>query len=352
MGEPGVGSTSIDTVALRAFLDAVVPGGVPGDLTVRLLSRGRSNPTFTVTDGVHDWILRRPPFGQVLDTAHDMAREYRVMSALQSTAVPVPQTVVYCGDEAVIGAEFYVMDRLDGITFRNDTESAVLRLDQQAALSESMIRTFVDLHEVEVASVGLEDFGRPSGFLERQVVRWHKQWGAAHLVERPQVDLLLDRLGHSVPETLYPGIVHGDYKLDNLMLDRDQPSRILGVLDWEMSTYGDTLADLGVFVSFYDEIGRPFNPVSAGTTAHPGCLNRAEAIDRYATLRGIDLPNLDWYVVLAYLKIAIILEQIHTRHVRGLTVGEGFDDAGDMVGPLLTHAMEWASRSSVPGLRT
>lgn len=351
MDEPTVGSASVDDVALRTFLDAHVPGGVPAELTVQLLSRGRSNPTFTVTDGEHDWILRRPPFGQVLETAHDMAREYRVMSALQTTAVPVPRTIVYCGDESVIGAEFYIMDRLDGMTFRNDQESAILTLPQQAALSESMLRTFVDLHEVDVASVGLADFGRPSGFLERQVVRWRKQWDAAHLVERPEVDLLLDRLGRSVPETLYPGIIHGDYKLDNLMLDRDEPSRILGVLDWEMSTYGDTLADLGVFVSLYDEVGRPFNPVSAGTTAHPGFLSRAEAIDRYATLRGIDLPTLDWYVVLAYLKVAIIVEQIHTRHVKGLTVGDGFDDAGDMVQPLLTNAMEWASASSIPELR-
>ena len=158
-------------------------------------------------------------------------------------------------------------------------------------------------------------------------------------------------LGASVPETVYPGLIHGDFKVDNVMVDHADRGRLLGVLDWEMSTLGDTLADVGTLLSFWDEEDSPFNPVSAGTTAHQGFPSHDAIRERYAQLRGIELPNLDWYLVLAYVKVAIIMEQIHVRHEAGLTVGEGFDDAGAMVDPLLDKAMKVASVSDVPGLR-
>ncbi|MHB1164131.1 MAG: phosphotransferase family protein [Candidatus Nanopelagicales bacterium] len=341
----------MDTRALLAFMDARIPGGTAGEITVQLVPGGRSNPTYEVTDGVSFWILRRPPYGQVLPTAHDMGREFRVMSALRDTAVPVPRTVALCEDGSVIGAPFYLMQRLDGRTLRNQADTGRLSAPQQFALGQAVVTIAADLHEVDAESVGLAEFGRPEGYLERQVRRWRKQWAGAHTLARPEVDLLLDRLGASVPVTRYPGIVHGDLKIDNLMVDRNDPSRVIGVLDWEMSTLGDTLADLGTIMTFWDEESRPFNPVSAGLTAHPGFPARDAALQMYATTRGIDLPNVDWYVVLAYLKVAIILEQIHTRHLSGLTVGGGFDDAGAMVQPLLDFAMEWASSTSVPALR-
>lgn len=341
----------LNVISLRRFLDRVVSGGVDSDVSAQIVSGGRSNPTFDVSDGSRHWILRRPPFGQVLPTAHDMAREFKVLSALQSTVIPVPRTIAYCSDTDVIGAPFYVMDRIAGVTMRTHADTGVLTTADQSLLGESMVGTLAALHELDVREVGLADFGQPNGFLERQVSRWRKQWAAAHTVERPEVELLLDRLSQSVPIGGPTGLIHGDFKIDNVMVAEDDRSRILGVLDWEMSTLGDTLADVGVFVSFWDEVGRPFNPVSAGTSAHSGFQSRAQIVERYSQIRGIELPSLDWYVVLAYVKIAIILEQIHTRHSRGLTVGDGFDDTGAMVMPLLENAMQWASASDIKELR-
>ncbi len=234
---------------------------------------------------------------------------------------------------------------------RNVAETAVMTVDERERLAEAMVQTLASLHQVDPASVGLANFGRPHGYLERQVRRWRKQWDASHLVPRSRLYHLLDRLGASVPETIYPGVIHGDFKLDNVMVDRTDRGRLLGILDWEMSTLGDTLADVGILLSFWDEEDRSFNPVSAGTTAHQGFPSRDMILERYAQLRGIELPNLDWYLVLAYVKVAIILEQIHARHAAGLTVGEGFDDAGEMVDPLLDKAMEVASASDVQALR-
>lgn len=332
-------------------MDASIPSGTAGRLVVRLVAGGRSNPTYEVSDGVTRWILRRPPYGQVLPTAHDMGREFRVLTALGGTAVPVPRTVALCTDASVIGAPFYLMEMLDGLTLRTQADSARLTSAQQHGLGMSMIGVAASLHEVDAESVGLADFGRPDGYLERQIRRWRKQWAGAHTVERPEVELLLDRLEASLPTTLYPGIVHGDLKIDNLMVDWHDPGRVIGVLDWEMSTLGDTLADVGIMLSFWDEESRPFNPVSAGTTAHAGFPSRDAALDAYALLRGIDLPSIDWYVVFAYLKVGIILEQIHTRHVNGNTVGTGFEVTGAMVQPLLDNAMQWASATSVSALR-
>lgn len=340
-----------EVTSLRDFLDLVIPGGIVGDLNMGLISGGRSNPTFRVSDDTRQWILRRQPFGQVLETAHDMGREYRVITALRDTDVAVPQTLVFCKDPSIIGSPFYVMADLGGITMRNVSETAIMTVDERRRLAEAMVQTLASLHQVDPTSVGLADFGRPDGYLERQVRRWRKQWDGAHLVPRPRLYLLLDRLGASVPKTTYPGVIHGDFKLDNVMVDRTDRGCLLGVLDWEMSTLGDTLADVGILLSFWDEEDRPFNPVSAGTTAHQGFPSRDAILERYARLRGIELPNLDWYLVLAYVKVAIILEQIHARHAAGLTVGEGFDDAGDMVDPLLDKAMEVASASDVQALR-
>ena len=341
---------TVDAGRLAMALVPVV-GETAGPLEVSLISGGRSNPTFTVTDGSSRWILRRQPFGQVLETAHDMSREYRVMSALWGTAIPVPRTIVLVEDPSVIGSPFYVMDDLGGVTLRDNEQTGRLVAEDQHRLGNEMMRILADLHEVDPAAVGLADFGRPDGFLERQVRRWRKQWAGAHTLERPHLDLLLDRLAASVPERTFPGIIHGDFKLDNLMVARDDPGHVLGVLDWEMSTLGDTMADLGLCWTLWDEPGRPFNPVSAGTTAHAGFPTRDQAMEVYARHRSMDLPVLDWYIVLAYVKVAVIVEQIHTRHVNGLTVGAGFDDAGAMTDPLLDSAMEIASATRVPGLR-
>lgn len=339
----------LDPVRVREWLSGVETGAV-GELTATLIAGGRSNPTYTLTDGSRNWILRRPPQGHVLPTAHDMGREYRALSSLKDTAVPVPRTVGLCEDPSVIGASFYVMDKLDGITLRTQNDTAQLTEAQRSGLADSMMTTLAELHSIDPAEVGLQDWGRPDGFLARQLSRWQRQWDASATSERPEVAELHRRLSAALPARSYPGIVHGDFKIDNMMVDRADPTRILGVLDWEMSTLGDTVTDLGILCSFWDHEGEFFNPITAGATALPGFPTRDELVQRYVSARGIDVPDIDWYLVFADFKIAVILEGIHARHAQGHTEGEDFAGVGEMVGPLLGRALERASSSSAPGL--
>lgn len=339
----------LDLVRVRKWLNGVETAAV-GELTARLIAGGRSNPTYSLTDGARHWILRRPPQGHVLPTAHDMGREYRALSSLKATAVPVPRTVGLCEDPSIIGASFYVMDKLDGITLRTPNDTAQLTEAQRGGLADSMMTTLAELHSIDPADVGLSDWGRPDGFLARQLSRWQRQWDASATSERPEVAELHRRLNAALPERSYPGIVHGDFKIDNMMVDRTDPTRILGVLDWEMSTLGDTVTDLGILCSFWDHEGEFFNPITAGATALPGFPTRDELVERYVNARGIDVPDIDWYLVFADFKIAVILEGIHARHAQGHTEGEDFAGVGEMVGPLLGRALERASASSAPGL--
>lgn len=341
----------VDVVGLRAWLEPMVDGGLAGELTTRLIAGGRSNPTYDVTDGHRSWVLRRPPHGHVLPTAHDMSREHRVLAALQGSEVPVPRVLGLCTDEQVIGAPFYVMDRLEGWTLRSREDTARLGEHDRGRLTEALLDTLVALHQIDPAEVGLADWGRPDGYLERQLERWSRQWQASVTSPRPEVEELLKRLAAALPQQHHPGIVHGDFKLDNMMVTCRDPASIVGVLDWEMSTLGDTLTDLGILCSFWDQVGELYNPVTAGATALPGFPSRDEVVARYASLRGIDVADLDWYMAFADVKIAIILEGIHARHLQGHTVGRDFEGIGTMVGPLLSRALEVASASSVPGLR-
>jgi aminoglycoside phosphotransferase (APT) family kinase protein len=343
--------TELDTRRLRAYLASVVPGGIDGELTVRLFAGGRSNPTYEIRDDSRAWVLRRPPFGHVLATAHDMRREHRVLTALTNTDVPVPTPLVLCEDPEVIGAPFYVMARLEGRVLADPEDTAALRPEQRARLSEAVVDVLARLHDVDVREVGLADWGRPAGYLQRQLARWRDQWEASTSSDRPEVDELLTRLARSVPETTFTGVVHGDVKLDNLMVDADDPTRIVGVLDWEMSTHGDVLADLGTLLTFWDRPGEPAHPLTRGATAFEGFPGRDWVVEEYARRRGIEVPEIDWYVVFADVKTAVILEGIRARHHRGQTVGEGFEDIGDMVAPLLERALARASSSAVPALR-
>lgn len=336
----------LDTTKLRRFLDPLLDERIDGELQARLIAGGRSNPTYELSDRSRQWILRRPPHGLVLPTAHDMAREHRILTALRPTPVPVPVTIGLSNDVEIIGAQFYVMEKLDGVTLRTQQDSAGLTLNQRASFSQSMIEALATLHEVDVDSVGLTDWGRPDGFLERQLRRWRRQWESSRTSDRPEVDQVLEVLHRAMPVTRFPGIVHGDYKADNVMVSRTDPSTILGLLDWEMSTLGDTLADVGMMVSFWDQIGEQFNPISVGVTALEGFPSRDQIVEEYAHIRGIDMPEIDWYIVLADFKLAVILEGIHARHLHGHTTGDDFEGIGDMVGPLLNRALDRASTTS------
>ena len=337
----------LDLEALRRWLDCYLDAPAAGALSARLIAGGRSNPTYELTDGERHWVLRRPPHGHVLPTAHDMAREHRVLAALRDTAVPVPRVVGPVGEAEVLGAPFYVMDRLSGTTLRTREDSQALTPEQRRGLATVLVDVLVTLHEVDPAAVGLEDFGRPLGYLERQLDRWRRQWDASATRERPEVDEVLRRLAKHRPATSRTGIVHGDFKLDNVMVAAADPERVIGLLDWEMSTLGDTDADVGILLSFWEGPGEPPHPITAGSTALAGFPTRDELAERYATLRGIELSDLAWYQAFADLKIAVILEGIHARHQQGHTEGEGFDGVGEMIAPLLVRALELAGTLGV-----
>jgi aminoglycoside phosphotransferase (APT) family kinase protein len=323
----------LDVFRLAGWFAATVPGLADGPLRARLIAGGRSNLTYEVTDSRATWIVRRPPLGHVLATAHDMAREFRVMSALRDTEVPVPRTYALCDDEGVLGAPFYVMERVAGRPYRHATELQPLGAERTRAISIGLIDILATLHEVDPAAIGLGDFGRPEGFLARQVRRWRKQLDSSHSRDLPAADELHARLTADVPPETAPGVVHGDYRLDNVLVDdNDRP---VAVIDWEMATIGDPLTDLALLV-VYRRLGTLLGGDQvADASSAPGFLNEDELIERYTARSDRDLSRLGFYLGLASFKLAAILEGIHYRHLRGQTVGSGFERIGDAVIPLL-----------------
>ncbi|MEV0093056.1 phosphotransferase family protein [Streptomyces sp. NPDC050738] len=326
----------IDPETLRGYLDRARPGLVSGPLSARLIEGGRSNLTYVVTDGTGRWVVRRPPLGHVLATAHDMKREFRVISALHPTAVPVPEPVLLCEDDAVIGSPFYVMEFVEGTPYRTAPQLAPLGAERTRGAILELVDTLVDLHAVDPAAVGLADFGRPEGFLDRQLRRWGKQLDASRNRELAGIDELHAALGRALPDSPAPTVVHGDYRLDNVLLGDDD--RIKAVLDWEMSTLGDPLTDLGLLVMYSSDLGLPESPVSttSGAAGHP---SPAELIARYAERSGRDTSAIAWYTAFAWFKLAVILEGIHYRYTLGQTVGAGFDQIGGLVPVFIEHGL-------------
>ncbi|MFB7866476.1 phosphotransferase family protein [Streptomyces sp. NPDC056069] len=334
--QPASPPPGLDLDRLRGHLDRERPGLVTGPLQARLIEGGRSNLTYAVTDGTGRWVVRRPPLGHVLATAHDMKREHRVISALHATPVPVPGVVTLCEDESVLGAPFYVMEFVEGTPYRSAAELAPLGPERTRAAVLGLVDTLVDLHSVDPAAAGLDDFGRPEGFLDRQLRRWGKQLAASRGRDLPGIDELHAALGRSLPVSPAATVVHGDYRLDNVLIGTDD--RIRAVLDWEMSTLGDPLTDLGLLVMYSTPLDLPNSPISTTATAagHP---SSAELIERYAARSGRDTGALAWYTAFAWFKLAVILEGIHYRYTLGQTVGAGFDRIGELVPVFIDHGL-------------
>jgi aminoglycoside phosphotransferase (APT) family kinase protein len=343
---PRVTSTpdGVDLARLAPWFGEHVPGATGAPLAAELIAGGRSNLTYAVTDGTQTWVLRRPPLGHVVATAHDMAREYRVLRALATSDVPVPRVDALCEDDDVNGAPFYVMERVDGQVLRTARDMAGLTPADARRASHELVDVLARLHSVDYDAVGLADFGRPDGFLARNVARWGKQWQANKTRELPQIDELARRLARALPESGPAAIVHGDYRLDNTILAPDDPGRIVAVLDWEMSTLGDPLTDVGLFLAYWANDG-PAVGSSAAIAQVEGFLTREEIVDRYAERSGRSVDHLDFYVVFATYKLAVILEGIHARFLMGKTRGEGFADMGAIVVQLADRALALADQS-------
>ena len=304
---------------------------------VELIAAGMSNLTYVVTpsggsadDAV---ILRRPPTGAVLATAHDMVREHRVVSALSGTPVPVPRTLHLCTDTEVLGAPFYVMERVVGVHVVAELPPGYAdEPAQRREIADGLIDVLGELHAVDPAAVGLADFGRPEGFLERQVRRWTTQWEATRDTDRPELDDLAARLAASVPVTRRTGITHGDYRLDNCLLDPEVRGRVRAVLDWEMSTLGDPLTDLGMLFVYWPQQGETTASVP-GVSTLPGFPTRLELAERYAAATGADLDALNWYVAFAWFKFAAIVAGIVARSAAGAMAGKDITGYAERIGP-------------------
>ena len=326
----------LDLDRLRGLLDREQPGLVTAALSGRLIEGGRSNLTYAVTDSTTKWVVRRPPLGHVLATAHDMKREHRVISALHPTNVPVPRPILLCEDDEVLGAPFYVMEFVEGTPYRTADDLAPLGPDRTRGAVLELVDTLVELHAVDPAEVGLADFGRPEGFLDRQLRRWGKQLDASRNRDLAGVEELHAALGHRLPTSPAPAVVHGDYRLDNVLIGEDD--KIKAILDWEMSTLGDPLTDLGLLVMYSIPLDLPNSPIST-TASAPGHPTPAELIERYATRSGRDVSAVAWYTAFAWFKLAVILEGIHYRYTLGQTVGRGFDRIGELVPVFIEHGL-------------
>ncbi|MER6211509.1 phosphotransferase family protein [Streptomyces sp. NPDC001073] len=326
----------LDLDRLRGLLDREQPGLVTGALSGRLIEGGRSNLTYAVTDGTAKWVVRRPPLGHVLATAHDMKREHRVISALHPTSVPVPGPILLCEDDEVLGAPFYVMEFVEGTPYRTAGELLPLGPERTRGAVLELVDTLVELHAVDPAEVGLADFGRPEGFLDRQLRRWGKQLDASRNRDLAGVEELHAALGHRLPTSPAPAVVHGDYRLDNVLIGEDD--KIKAILDWEMSTLGDPLTDLGLLVMYSMPLDLPNSPIST-TASAPGHPTPAELIERYAARSGRDVSAVSWYTAFAWFKLAVILEGIHYRYTLGQTVGPGFDRIGELVPVFIEHGL-------------
>lgn len=334
----------IDAPAVTAWLEEHVEAVQP-PLEFDLISGGRSNLTYTVADAAgRRWVLRRPPLGHVLATAHDMGREYSVISALGPTDVPVPPTVGLCTDEAVIGAPFYVMGHVDGHVARNRSMvEEVFPPAVRATMAFEVVDVLARIHAVDPDEVGLGELGRKEGYIARQLRRWQGQWEQSKTRELPVIDEVGAWLAERIPQQGPAAIVHGDYRLDNCMFD---PSgRMLAVLDWELCTLGDPLADVGLLMVYWTDPGDETAALLDAPTATGDFPRREELLHRYAAASGRDLWQVDYYVAFGYWKLACILEGVYARFCGGAygKATAGFEELGAHV-PRLGEAARAAAQ--------
>jgi aminoglycoside phosphotransferase (APT) family kinase protein len=331
----------LPVAALEAYL-AQHLSGVSGPLTVEQFPHGHSNLTYLLRRGGQEFVLRRPPFGNQVKTAHDMGREFRVLSKLSAVYPPAPRPYLYCEDESVLGAPFYVMERRRGVILRR-ADTAGLTIDAPTArrLSTALIDNLALLHGLDYKAAGLADLGKPEGYVTRQVTGWINRYTNARTDPLPELDRVAQWLTDHMPTQSAAALVHNDYKYDNLVLDPDDLTRIVAVLDWEMATVGDPLMDLGTTLGYWVESGDPaaVHANAVGPTALPGSLTRQELVARYAEKTGRDVSGILFYYCFGLYKIAVILQQIYARYVRGHTRDERFAHLNERVATISRQAL-------------
>ena len=331
----------VDVANVTRWLDGHL-AGASGPYTFDLIAGGHSNLTYKVTDAAGAaYVLRRPPLGHLLASAHDMGREHRIIAALAPTPVPVAPALGYCADADVNSAPFYVMAFVDGLVVRDKmTAEAHLTPAERRTAGLSLVDTLADIHAVDPNAVGLGELGRHDGYIARQLKRWYGQWNAQKTRELPAVDHVHEVLSGRIPEQGPASIVHGDYRLDNCMVDAD--GTVIAVLDWEICTLGDPLADLGLLMVYWTDPDEASPAGISGATTLDGFLRKAELLERYAAVSGRDVSSIDFYAAFGYWKLACIIEGVYARYIGGAMGHRGNASDFDFFGAQVVTLVESA----------
>jgi aminoglycoside phosphotransferase (APT) family kinase protein len=334
-------SENLDWSRLADYLRERLP--VTGELEVEQFPGGHSNLTYLLRFGGDEVVMRRPPFGPVPPRAHDMARECRVLGAVHPHFPLAPRPLLLCEDTSVIGSVFYVMERRKGIIIRTKEPPGIEAL--RGEISAGVVDTLADLHAIDVAKNGLETLGKPAGFVARQIKGWTERWHGAKTSDVAEMEWLASWLEqHTPPEPPRPALVHGDYKLDNVMLDAADPRRLAGVFDWEMSALGDPLVDVGILLCYWVHVAGAGDDAVSTVTSKPGWWGREQILERYAARSGARLHRIALYEVFAVFKLAVVIQQIYARFVRGQTDDPRFAALGERVALLARIAADLAAK--------
>jgi len=314
----------LNAAQLEAYLKEKIPE-LCGALQIQQFPSGYSNLTYFLQFGERELVLRRPPFGAKIKTAHDMAREYRILSGLIQAYPKVPRPLLYCDDESIIGAPFYVMARVNGVILRAKPPAGInLSPELMRRLSEACIDNLAEIHQINYASAGLSDLGKPEGYIERQIRGWTQRYQNARTDDIPEIERVIEWLTANLPPESGAALIHNDYKYDNLVLAPDDLSQIIAVLDWEMATIGDPLMDLGTTLGYWIEPDDPPEMKMFGLTHLLGNLDREQLAARYAEKRRREISNIVFYYVYGLFKISVIVQQIYFRYQQGHTKDRRF----------------------------
>jgi len=339
----------LDLTKLDPYLREHFPSET-GSLHVRQYPSGHSNLTYSLQLGTKELVLRRPPFGSKVKSAHDMSREFRVLSKLHAVYSPAPEVLLFGGDEAVLGAPFYLMEPIHGVILRQQLPTGLeFPTETARRLSESFIENLIRLHRVDYPAAGLSDLGKPEGYLERQVRGWTDRYFAAKTHDYPEAQKIAAWMQEHLPVTASISLIHNDYKYDNLILDSRDITKIVGLLDWEMCTIGDPLTDLGTALAYWIDASDPeeMQHLRWGPTTRPGSFTRAEIVQYYARQTGSDTSRIAFYLTFARFKLAVIVQQIYYRYHQGLTTDKRFASMPERVQLLLRGSWECAQTQRI-----